>query len=100
MALPELNAEQKYNIREIQLKIAQASIDINNIRTKADQDVRIANQSQTQDTIRLRSYIENIAKENDLDFTKATFDLDTLKFNEIPVPATVGEIPAQAKPTV
>lgn len=95
MALPELNDAQKYQIRELQLSIANASIEITNINQKAQADVRAVSQKQQVETVKLRTVIEGIAKAGDVDFSKVTFDLDALKFNEIPVPPTPPAPPAE-----
>lgn len=86
MPLPELSADKKFQARDIQLRIMQIQEGIRSLQQKAQNE-----------TTRLRALIEGWTAEAGLGFDKVTFDLDALKWADLPPapappapPGTVG----------
>ena len=90
MAYPVLTADQKFNIRDRQLKITN----LNNIVQNYQRQLQAEQQG-------LRGVIEGIAAEGKIDSKKASFDLDSLTFQDLPnaAPAPAPKAPAAKKVT-
>jgi hypothetical protein len=90
MAYPILTAEQKFNVRDRQLRITN----LNNVIQNYQRQLQAEQQS-------LRGVLESIAAEGKVDSKRASFDLDSLTFQDLPnaAPAPAPKAPAAKKVT-
>jgi hypothetical protein len=79
--MPTLSTDQKYNVRDLQLKLQTTQVQFQNAQ----------NNAQTADQ-NFRTYIGKLAEELKIEVAKLQLNLDTLEFE----PRTV---PPDAKPT-
>jgi hypothetical protein len=81
--VPELNIEQKFAIRDAQLRLANTN-----------EGIRTLNQRVQTDNALVRSLLEGVVTAAGLAFEQVSFDLDSLTFNEVPAaPAPVAPAP-------
>lgn len=97
MALPVLNSDQKFTVRDQEVKIAKIKDNIvrlqDQIRNFQAQIQQLQQAAQNEIGV-LRKIIEDIATAANLKLDEVQFDLDTLAFKDAPKPNEPNETPA------
>lgn len=104
MAFPVLNSDQKFAVRDQEVKIAKIKENINRLQDQIRNfQAQIQQLTQTANTEIgvLRKQIEDIATASGLKLDEVQFDLDTLLFKDAPkpneAPAPAAKAPKKAK---